>query len=177
MATLKDCINLIQERLSEKLDKRGGVVTGNLNVNGWCSVDGKMWMNGDAVVKNEFSVNGTSWLNGSTNLGNLTKYNGNEIGIKAHDFISTSSINITTESTDTPEFWKTQPRGCYWYDVENSLIEQPNQYGWLIHWTGDHTELFQMFIDAPSGKVYTRGANINGWGSNGTCVWVKASNN
>ncbi|WP_368430492.1 hypothetical protein [uncultured Parasutterella sp.] len=69
-------------------------------------------MNGDAAVKNEFSVNGTSWLNGDTNLGNLTKYKGNEIGIKAHDFIAISSVNVTTESTDTPDFWRKQPRGC-----------------------------------------------------------------
>lgn len=176
MATLKDCINLIQERLAEKLDKRGGAIQGNLNVNGWCSVDGKMWMNGDAAVINEFSVNGTSWLNGDTNLGNLTKYKGNEIGIKAHDFIAISSVNVTTESTDTPDFWRKQPRGCYWYNQLNCLKTQPNQYGYLIHWTGSGGEVFQMFIDVPSGRMYTRGANSNGWNGNGTCIWFKASN-
>lgn len=155
--TLKDCIDVIKTSLEEQnaqfiqeLAKKLDVAGGNIT--------------GNLTVSGETSLNGTA------------RYKNNEIGFRS-DTLPNRSANPTTASTGTPEFWRTQPKGLYWYSQTGRLKNQPEQYGWLVHLTGQHIEIQQLFIVAPHGIIWSRGANGSGWvtGSD-TVAWNKATN-
>ena len=121
-------------------------------------------------IKGNLTVSGKTFLNGTA------RYKNNEIGFRS-DTLPNRSVNPTTASTDTPEFWRVQDKGLYWYSGDGRLKNQPWKYGWLVHLTGRHTEIEQLFIVAPSGIIYSRGANSGGWASGSdTVAWNKATN-
>ena len=116
------------------------------------------------------TVSGETFLNGTA------RYKNNEIGFRS-DTLPKRSVNLTTASTDTPEFWRVQDKGLYWYSENGRLKNQPSQYGWLIHFTGREYEIQQLFIVAPNGIIWSRGANGSGWATgNDTVAWNKATN-
>lgn len=84
-----------------------------------------------------------------------------------------------TTANDTPEFWRTIKSGLYWISPTGTgdghcLIDQPNDYGWLYHFTGNATEVQQMFIPQPCPSyICIRGANGNGWNGNQTMTWYQ----
>lgn len=155
--TLKDCIDVIKNSLEEQevqfiqeLAKKLDVAGGNITGN--------------------LTVSGETYLNGTA------RYKNNEIGFRS-DTLPNRTVNPTTASTDTPEFWRVQDKGLYWYSENGRLKNQPSQYGWLIHFTGRHTEIQQFFITAANGIIWSRGANGSGWASGSdTKAWNKATN-
>lgn len=155
--TLKDCIDVIKTSLEEQNAQFIQELAKKLDVAGG-------------------SITGNLTVQGDTNLNGTARYHNAEIGYRA-DTLPNRTTNPTTASTDTPEFWRTQSKGLYWYSQTGKLKNQPGQYGWLVHLTGPHTEIQQLFIVAANGIIYSRGANGNGWATgNDTVAWNKATN-
>lgn len=70
---------------------------------------------------------------------------------------------------DTISFWIEQGSGYGWFSEQNQIIDQPNQYGFLVNYVGD-ADVFQIFHEQSSGDTYFRsGDNINDWFRN----WAK----
>lgn len=68
---------------------------------------------------------------------------------------------ITSSDEDTYTYWKTKNTGIYWF--ANNKAVGVNTYGYLIHLNSATGEVQQLFIIAPNGKWYVRGANNSGW--------------
>lgn len=155
--TLKDCIEFIKTTLEEKTTQLNEELAKKLDLTG-------------GTLSGNLTVQGETYLNGTA------RYHNAEIGYRADSFPN-RDVNPTTASTDTPEFWRTKDKGLYWYSQTGNLKNQPAQYGWLVHLTGQHTEIQQLFIVAANGIIYSRGANGNGWASGSDIVaWNKATN-
>lgn len=91
-------------------------------------------------------------------------------------FIGTNPI--TSPSDDTPANWNAFGSGYAFYAKNNALNNQPNQYGHLIQYNfSGWTEFLQIFSVAPTGQMFYRRANGDGWGgdpkNNGT--WTRLS--
>lgn len=70
---------------------------------------------------------------------------------------------ITSSDEDTYTYWASQEPGIYWFHGNNVL--GVSTYGYLIHLNPVSHEVQQLYIAAPSGKWYVRGANASGWWS------------
>lgn len=86
---------------------------------------------------------------------------------------------IATSDQDTCIVWQQIPSGIYWFNDAGKPLGI-SQYGYLIHITyAWKKEIQQIFICAPGGQQYFRGANNAGWAkANGldTCgndVWTR----
>lgn len=83
---------------------------------------------------------------------------------------------MSSPSEDTPAFWHNHP-GIYWISKTDILLNQPNQYGTLITYNWNNSlEIAQIFIQHPTGYIYTRSANANGWNGNGNNIWHRLDN-
>lgn len=162
MATLKDCVDLITSHFSEELATKISSINSSLD---------------KKLDKTGGEISGNLTVQGETTLVGTSRYHNAEIGLHANTFPNRDN-NPTTESTDTLNFWRGKQKGMYWYNETGRLKGQPNQYGYLIHLTGTNSEVQQIFMSAPDGRIYTRGANSNGWNGNSssTTIWHKASN-
>lgn len=69
---------------------------------------------------------------------------------------------ITNTADDTIANWRALDSGIYWYSIDDQLIDQPNQYGFLrsIVWGGD---VMQEWTSQSGGQKYYRSGNANGW--------------
>ena len=80
--------------------------------------------------------------------------------------------NNYTPSSDTPSEWANKRPGRYWYSISGKLNDQPSQYGHLLN-LGYLSEVFQIWYSAPSGPLYYRGGNMNGWNNT---TWKRIDN-
>lgn len=71
---------------------------------------------------------------------------------------------ITTSDQDTCNVWRQMPSGIYWFSNAGRPLGL-SQYGYLIHISPrTHIqEIQQIFVTAPTGTQYFRGANAAGW--------------
>lgn len=70
---------------------------------------------------------------------------------------------IATSDQDTCNVWQQIPSGIYWFNDARKPLSI-DQYGYLIHITyAAKKEIQQIFICAPKGQQYFRGANGSGW--------------
>lgn len=76
----------------------------------------------------------------------------------------TNTINNTTD--DTVENWVAQGNNSvHYYNTMGQLIDQPNQYGILVNFTGGTgINVHQLWLTQSSGSIYHRSGNANGWG-------------
>lgn len=79
---------------------------------------------------------------------------------------------ITSTANDTPVKWGQLGAGTYYFTQTGCLIDQPNQYGFLIN-HNNGSEIFQLFKKQNSGSMYYRSGNASGWGE----TWTKCANN
>lgn len=89
-------------------------------------------------------------------------------GSHTHTIYSLQSIGtnpITSTADDTSTNWGNRGTCVCFYSTAGCLIDQPSQYGILVSFS-QGTEVHQIWMIQPSGKVYHRGANASGW--NGT---------
>lgn len=72
--------------------------------------------------------------------------------------------NVTGGSAnDTVAFWVDKGTGYCWISETGMIVNQPNQYGFLINYVNEG-DVFQIFRDQTNGSTYHRsGDNINGW--------------
>ncbi len=78
---------------------------------------------------------------------------------------------ITSTADDTPVKWGQLGAGTYYFTQTGCLIDQPNQYGFLIN-HNNGSEVFQLFKKQNSGSMYYRSGNASGWGE----TWIKCAN-
>ncbi|MBR5873936.1 MAG: hypothetical protein IKY90_04275 [Oscillospiraceae bacterium] len=69
---------------------------------------------------------------------------------------------ITSATNDTIERWLSLGTGIYYFSLENVLTGQPNRYGYVLN-IAEGSNVRQMFFALPTGKIYHRGGNHNGW--------------
>lgn len=70
---------------------------------------------------------------------------------------------LTSAANDTLAFWNAQKKGWYWVDPNSYIGVGTGVYGHLLHSITVVNEIFQIFITAPNGTVYKRGANASGF--------------
>lgn len=83
------------------------------------------------------------------------------------NFIGT---NIMTIDKDTLANWHAMGSGIAYFSQDGLITDQPNTYGFLINLVTTNN-VKQIWISQPTGEIYTRGANVNGW--IGTWVNIK----
>ena len=74
---------------------------------------------------------------------------------------TTNTISSTTN--DTVANWDALGNSVHYYNTTGCLIDQPNQYGVLLNFTNNQKNIHQFWLSQPSGNVYHRGGNANGW--------------
>ena len=96
--------------------------------------------------------------------GNAPDASGNiEIAAGGQNDFRARGVNpVTAEANDTVTTWQTIEPGVYRFDTAGCLVDQPNQYGFLIHIV-EGNSIFQQFKAQPSGAIYYRGGNSAGW--------------
>ena len=78
--------------------------------------------------------------------------------------------NIITDITnDTVEWWKSKGTGWSFIGILDVITDQPKNYGFIMNFSDDNKEVFQLWLSQPGGEIYKRGGNNSGW--NGT--WEK----
>lgn len=86
----------------------------------------------------------------------------------------------TSVSQDTREFWMNKGPGLFFYTALNCLNNQPSQWGYLFNCSARYSgELLQFFYTQPTGPLYYRSANGNGWNGtpSDTGTWAKIWSN
>lgn len=76
---------------------------------------------------------------------------------KLSDFFADSSkVNpIYSTDTDTYQYWSGMRGGVYYYNRAGSLVNQPSQYGLLLH-CAQLAFVFQLWKSLPNGDLYYR---------------------
>ena len=115
--------------------------------------DGTLQWSGNNVVR---SVNGTK-ADASGNVALPNEFDGN--GVKTNP--------ITSTANDTPAKWVALGGGTYWFNTNGYLIDQPQQYGFLINFVAS-SDVFQLFKAQREGQIYYRSGNGQGWANNGS---------
>ena len=85
----------------------------------------------------------------------------------------TKPAPITTTTDDTPANWLTVGNGYFYYDTAGQLNGQPTTSGILSNVVisgTNFTDVIQIWSNIPTGKIYARGGDANGWSSDG---WVE----
>lgn len=86
--------------------------------------------------------------------------------------ITASGINtISGTDNDTVSNWAGYNLSYHYYNTLNSVIDQPNQYGFLLN-VGRAGNTHQLWLSQPQGDILHRGGNQNGW-SAGEGYWRK----
>lgn len=75
---------------------------------------------------------------------------------------------IASTADDTVAKWSSVDSGYSYYETKGLLIDQPTQYGILIHFH-QSTEVFQIWRSQSGGPTYWRSGNSVGWAS----TWAK----
>lgn len=70
---------------------------------------------------------------------------------------------LTSAANDTLDFWHAQKNGWYWVNPSNYIGVGTGVYGHLFHSQTVDNEIVQIFISAPNGTMYKRGANGAGF--------------
>lgn len=78
--------------------------------------------------------------------------------------LSEGGMPITTTATDIVSNWGAQGVRSYFYGPDGALNGKPTNYGHLLT-LGHDSEVGQLWLEAPSGIVYKRGGNANGFSS------------
>ena len=85
---------------------------------------------------------------------------------------------ITSTTNDTVANWKQYgPLSICTYNTKGHLTDQPSQYGLIASLSSDvnSMEFTQLWFTKPSGNMYHRGANANGWYGTWRKVWDSAN--
>lgn len=100
--------------------------------------------------------------NAIANSGGIVDY------MKTNGFTFLGTNPISSTSDDTTENWSVLGTGYAWYDTTGLLINQPNQWGFVINFkiSGD---IFQIWNSQNNGPMYYRCGNASGWGK----PWTK----
>ena len=69
---------------------------------------------------------------------------------------------ITSTTNDTTAKWGAQGTSVHWYTQTGQLIDQPNQWGYLLN-VGQSSEVHQLWMTQASGDLKHRGGNDSGW--------------
>ena len=69
---------------------------------------------------------------------------------------------ITSTTNDTTAKWGAQGTSVHWYTQTGQLIDQPNQWGYLLN-VGQSSEVHQLWMTQASGDLKHRGGNASGW--------------
>ena len=88
--------------------------------------------------------------------------------LKALKMLPDNSVSSIEE--DTVETWTTLGSGYCFYNIKDCLVDQPNQYGFLVNLVRDYTseeatDVFQIWKSQTTGALYVRSGNYTGWGS------------
>ena len=85
------------------------------------------------------------------------------------DGMGCKAVNVlTTVEEDTIDKWCELGAGVYYFSQLGLVSEQPSQYGFLINFTTDYNDVFQIWKKQSGGKMYYRSANANNWGESWT---------
>ena len=80
-----------------------------------------------------------------------------------HSTISIKGNNtISSTSNDTTSNWGAQGNSVHWYTNTGQLIDQPNQWGYILN-IGSGSEVHQIWMTQASGSLCHRGGNGSGW--------------
>lgn len=79
---------------------------------------------------------------------------------KSIKYLGANPVNV---SNDTVSAWVTLGSGYARYTNAGTLTDKPSTYGILVNYCVEGNDLFQIWYDAPSGPMYHRGGNANGW--------------
>ena len=80
-------------------------------------------------------------------------------------FLGNNPISSTEE--DTPQKWLELGSGYAKFDTNNLMINQPEQYMFVINYIQDK-DVFQIGYEQKVGTIYYRGGNYSGWIMNWT---------
>ena len=91
-------------------------------------------------------------------------------------FITKGTNPVANSNQDTTAMWANLGPGVYWF-TEWRLIDQPNQYGFLINYVYG-SDIFQIWSSQNSGPVRFRQGNASGWGItwNHNAAWADNCN-
>lgn len=85
------------------------------------------------------------------------------------DGMGCKAVNVlTTVEEDTIDKWCELGAGVYYFSELGLVSEQPSQYGFLINFTTEYNDVFQIWKKQSGGKMYYRSANANNWGESWT---------
>mgnify|MGYP003293296468 CR=1 FL=1 len=88
------------------------------------------------------------------------------------DGMGCKAINVlTTVEEDTIDKWCELGAGVYYFSQLGLVSEQPSQYGFLINFTTEYNDVFQIWKKQSGGKMYYRSANANNWGES----WIEVA--
>ena len=81
----------------------------------------------------------------------------------SHNTLPVKGTNTITSTTDdTTTKWGAQGTSVHWYTQTGQLIDQPNQWGYLLN-VGQGSEVHQLWMTQASGDLKHRGGNDSGW--------------
>lgn len=81
----------------------------------------------------------------------------------SHDFFNVKGDNtINSTSNDNTTNWGNHGNSVHFYTATGQLIDQPNQWGFLLN-IGRTSEVHQIWMTQASGDMYHRGGNASGW--------------
>lgn len=170
------------------INATGDTMTGALNfANGtWNLLGDDVWF-GDNNTAGSFAIKGN---NGATNLKMVTQgadtygtltwsgsqfifshtINGNITGNagSANKLMRYGSDTITSTANDLSSNWGQYGLSYHFNTKTGQLIDQPSQWGYVLT-LGTGSEVHQMYFTQPSGGVYHRGGNGDGWKNS----WIK----
>ncbi len=83
-------------------------------------------------------------------------------------YIGNNKISSTTD--DTTSVWGSKGPCLAFFSSTGLLNNQPSQYGYVLNLSNSITgsEVAQLWLTGNGGKLYRRGGNSSGWGSNWT---------
>jgi hypothetical protein len=93
--------------------------------------------------------------NGSATTVSRSDHSHNFISIKGND-------TITSTTDDTTTKWGAQGVSTHFYTKTGQLIDQPNQWGYILN-IGQNSEVHQLWMTQASGDMFHRGGNGSGW--------------
>lgn len=72
-------------------------------------------------------------------------------------------VNPIYRDIDTVSNWVALGSGYARYTNTGTVIDKPSTYGIIVSYCVEGNDVFQFWYDAPSGPLYHRGGNTNGW--------------
>lgn len=127
------------------------IVGAQINLNGGVDNDATtVTIGGSLEIADSLTVGGDVYIGGKFSVHQL------------------QSNPISTNSYDTTANWAAQGSSVNWYSVSGCLYSQPSQYGYLLNLAGAGEDVHQIWAEQPSGKLFHRSGNRNGWNGNGS---------